>query len=176
MFLVDSSALLSADQFETQIDFIKAIAKHLDVSPTRTRLAVITYNSRPQLSVNFTSYTSLSELYNLLDGLPQLQVGRRLDKALQLAVESFTLSPSDIPRFLVVLAEGRYDLEPGVRTLAQAVQPLHGMGVTVYVVSIGRSVGLDSIVDKPENILTVQTASALLWDVGRIAEHIGKVG
>ena len=176
MFLVDSSAGLSTSQFESQIDFIKAIAKYLNVSPPSTRLGVITYNSSPQLSIDVDSYDSLSAFYTLLDALPQLGGGRRLDKALELAAVSFRKTQDGIPKFLVVLAEGRYDTEPDIKPFAEVVKPLQEMGVTVYVIGIGTSVSLkelNTMVEKPGNVLTVKTFDDLLRDVGPIASHIG---
>ena len=76
LFLVDSSGYRSPSEFATQINFIKSIAKHLDVSPNGTRAGVILYHAQPQLSIGLNEYNALPEFYALLDGLSQ-QGGER---------------------------------------------------------------------------------------------------
>lgn len=80
LFLVDSSGLRSANEFASQINFIKAIAKRLDVSPNGTRTGVIFYNNPPQLTIGLHEYKTVPELYALLDGLSLQGGGRQLHK------------------------------------------------------------------------------------------------
>ena len=80
LFLVDSSAYRSNSEFAGQIDFIKSIAKRLNVSPTGTRAGVILYGDEPQLSVGLEQYKTLPEFYSLLDGLTFPRGGRALHK------------------------------------------------------------------------------------------------
>ena len=79
-FLVDSSALRSANEFASQINFIKVVAKRLDVSPNGTRAGVIFYNNPPQLTIALDKYRTVPELYTLLDGLSLQGGGRQLHK------------------------------------------------------------------------------------------------
>lgn len=81
MFLVDSSAYRSISEFAGQIDFIKSIAKRLNVSPTGTRAGVILYGGdNPQLSVGLGDYSTLQEFYTLLGDLTFGRGGRELHK------------------------------------------------------------------------------------------------
>lgn len=80
LFLVDSSAYRSKSEYEGQIDFIKSIAKRLNVSPTGTRAGVILYGDDPQLSVGLDDYNTLQEFYSLLDDLKFQRGGRSFHK------------------------------------------------------------------------------------------------
>lgn len=81
LFLVDSSAAYrSKSDFESQLDFIKSIAKRLNVSPTGTRAGVILYGDDPQLNVGLDDYNTLQEFYSLLDDLKFQRGGRSLHK------------------------------------------------------------------------------------------------
>ena len=77
---MDSSGLRSTDEFAAQIDFIKAIAKRLDVSPNGTRTGVVLYNSPPQLAVGLDEYKTVPDLYALLDSLSRQGGQRELHK------------------------------------------------------------------------------------------------
>ena len=68
---MDSSGFRSSSEFTAQIDFIKSIAKRLDVSPNGTRAGVILYGSQPQLSIGLDNYETIPEFYALLDGVFQ---------------------------------------------------------------------------------------------------------
>ena len=78
--MVDSSGFRSSNEFAAQIDFIKSIAKRLDVSPNGTRAGVILYGSQPQLSIGLDNYKTIPEFYALLDGLSRQGGGRQLHK------------------------------------------------------------------------------------------------
>ena len=80
LFLVDSSAFRSKSEYVGQLDFIKSIAKRLNVSPTGTRVGVILYGGDPQLNVGLDDYNSLQEFYSLLDDLQFQRGGRSLHK------------------------------------------------------------------------------------------------
>lgn len=84
---MDSSGFRSSSEFTAQIDFIKSIAKRLDVSPNRTRAGVILYGSQPQLSIGLDNYETIPEFYALLDGLSRQDGGRQLHKVTFLFLE-----------------------------------------------------------------------------------------
>lgn len=69
LFLVDSSVYRTTSEFLAQVEFIKSIAKRLDVSPNGTRAGVILYGSDPQLSIGLSDYGTFLEFYTLLDNL-----------------------------------------------------------------------------------------------------------
>lgn len=80
VFLLESSLFRTRGEFESQINFVKSIAKRLQVSPTGTRAGVILYGDEPKLSIGLNDYSTLPELYNLLDNLAHESGGRQLHK------------------------------------------------------------------------------------------------
>lgn len=80
LFLVDASGYRSTSEFAAQIDFIKSIAKRLNVSPGGTRAGVVLYDSDPQMSIGLDDYSTFPEFYALLDDLSLQGGGRELHK------------------------------------------------------------------------------------------------
>lgn len=69
LFLIDSSGYRTTSEFLAQVEFIKSIAKRLDVSPNGTRAGVILYGSDPRMSIGLNDYRTFLEFYTLLDNL-----------------------------------------------------------------------------------------------------------
>lgn len=172
---MDSSGLRSANEFASQINFIKVVAKRLDVSPNGTRAGVIFYNNPPQLTIALDKYKTVPELYTLLDGLSLQGGGRQLHKALTLAGQTIQASPTSAPKYVVVFVEGQQYVTNGAALLREAVRPLQALGVAVYLVAIGNKINrqeLTSMVQNSEHIVHVPDFTQLLQRVGEISNLI----
>lgn len=98
-------------------------------------------------------------------------------KALTLAGETLQKSSQALPKFVVVLVEGRQYLSSSLVLLRNAVEPLQALGVTVFVVGIGNRLNsqeLVSMVQNSEQIVRVSGFADLLRQVESIAQLIGK--
>lgn len=174
VFLLESSLFRTKGEFESQINFVKSIAKRLQVSPTGTRAGVILYGDEPKLSIGLNDYSTLPELYNLLDNLAHESGGRQLHKALTLAGETLQKSPQEIPKFVVVILEGQ-QYSSGSLLLRDAVKPLQALGVTIYVVGIGEKLNrqeLYTMVQTSRYIIQVPRFTELLRQMEFIAYRI----
>jgi hypothetical protein len=176
MFLVDSSSSLTNQEFENQKDFLKAISGRLRVSPIGTRAGFITYNDNAQLRMNFNSYNTTAEFYYQLSQLQKQGGGRRLDKAIELAGQTFAGVRRNAAKILIIFAKGKAITDPDSKPLPDVIKPLTKQGVITNVLAIGPvDVGeLTSIARRPENILIVDSFGALKNQVERIWKYIGK--
>ena len=177
MFLVDSSNSLTDQEFQYQKDFLREISRRLRVSPVATRAGFITYNDNAQLRVNFDSYNTTAEFYSQLSQMQKEGGGRRLDKAIELAGQTFAGVRRNAAKLLIIFAKGRTITDPDSKPLSEVTRPLKNQGVVTNVLAIGPGVdvvGLTSVALRPENILIVDSYDALRNQVQRIWKHIGK--
>lgn len=164
LFIVDSSSEVGQDNFVKEKDFIKSLAKSLNVSPEKSRVSVIIYSSTPRVEIKFGDYTTSSDFDRALDKLSYVGKTRRMDLALESAARVLSGARSSVPRIAILLTSGRQSQEPGARHLADAVQPLQSLGSKVYVVAVGKessSQELSVIVEGPKDIFSVASFGEL---------------
>ncbi|XP_048579524.1 collagen alpha-3(VI) chain isoform X2 [Nematostella vectensis] len=175
LFLVDNSDFVTNEEFESQLDFIKSIARKMHISPEGTRVGMITYNFNPKLIVDFESYNTAEKLFSRLDELPKGLGSRRLDLAIDLARNVFANSRQNAAKVMVVFAKGRQLTDPSSRSLSEVIKPLVRLDVVTLAVGIGQDANiqqLTSIVQKPEDIVFVQSYPLLLGMVNQIWRKI----
>ena len=86
MFIMDASASVGEDNFKKMKEFVKFIAGRFKVSPSLTRVSVMTFSDDANIQVSFRRSSSLSEFERNVDSIPY-DAGEltRIDKALVLA-------------------------------------------------------------------------------------------
>ena len=62
----------------------------------------------------------------MVDNLPHLKKGRRIDRALEAATNVLKDVGTDNPKFVILVTAGRQ--EPDAKSFAAAVKPLHQTG------------------------------------------------
>lgn len=81
IFVMDSSQSINAPQYEKEKEFVKMLAKVVNVG-AGTRAAVIIYSDKAQLKIQFGPHGNLDSFNEDVDSLPYLQQRTRIDKAL----------------------------------------------------------------------------------------------
>ena len=94
-FIVDSSESIGKTNWERTKRFLKRIVSKLDIGPTTTHIAIISYSTNPEIVLRFNSLSgrkmNVNEVVKVLDGLPWQRGFTNIDKALeQAAQEVFT--------------------------------------------------------------------------------------
>ena len=114
-FIVDSSASIGKTNWERTKRFLKRIVSKLDIGPTTTRIATISYSTNPDIVLRFNTLSgsrlNVDEVVKVLDGLPWQRGFTYIDKALEQAAQRvFTTAAgmrSNVPKvnvcFIVVL-------------------------------------------------------------------------
>ena len=68
IFLLDSSSAVRPEQFKIEKDFIKTLARYLNVGSTeKTKAAVVNYGSFPFTGVQFDGYSTLRDFQSGVD-------------------------------------------------------------------------------------------------------------
>ncbi|EDO44799.1 predicted protein, partial [Nematostella vectensis] len=145
LFLVDNSDFVTNEEFESQLDFIKSIARKMHISPEGTRVGMITYNFNPKLIVDFESYNTAEKLFSRLDELPKGLGSRRLDLAIDLARNVFANSRQNAAKVMVVFAKGRQLTDPSSRSLSEVIKPLVRLDVVTLAVGIGQDANIQQL-------------------------------
>lgn len=177
LFLIDSSASVSNEDYRKEKDFVKSIAKFLNVSPGKSRAAVVTYGERPQLVSSFTSYRTLPEFESLVDRSPQIRGERRIDKVLEAAQSVLNNARKTAPKITVLLTAGTQYPAAGAKSLNEASQPLRDLGSKTFVIAIGSQPNqqeLLPVVDQRPDIFSVISFDALRTQDRSIAKEIAK--
>lgn len=134
VFLLDTSDGVNSLNFEKEKAFVKLLAKRLNVSPGKSRAALIAFGSSSTLAIRFDSYNSFQAFETLVDRVSSVGGARRIDRAFQDAAQVLKDSQSSVPKIVVLLTTGQQPLD--APSLAESAVPLHSMGAMFYVVSI----------------------------------------
>lgn len=67
MFLLDSSSFVTENNFVKEKEFVKALAKFLNVDPESSRASVVLFGSFPNTEIKFGDYRTLNDFNRLLD-------------------------------------------------------------------------------------------------------------
>lgn len=110
-FIVDSSGSIGKTNWERTKRFLKRIVSKLDIGPTTTHVAAISYSTNPETVMRFNtlqgSNLNVAEVNKILDGLQWQRGFTFIDKALERAAQGlFTTARgmrSNVPKVTVWL-------------------------------------------------------------------------
>ena len=89
VFVVDGSGSVAADNFEKQIDFVKAVVSNMTVSEDQTRIAMVQFSSFPETEFGFL--TDEDQLLDKLDNVTQLIGGTNTGAAITYAYDNIII-------------------------------------------------------------------------------------
>ena len=70
VFLVDSSSGIARSDFFRMTDTLRRVVSHWDVSPDRTRVALIYFSNKAEILFNFNDHASQNEVLNAMLFIP----------------------------------------------------------------------------------------------------------
>lgn len=126
---------VTASDFNREKEFVKAMARALNLDIGEIRVAVITYGGYPVNVIKMGRYTSRRDFEYKLDLSRRIGGYRRVDKALQAAANVIVNSRSGVPRLVVLITAGEQSSEAS--SLDKAVQPLRKLGTKLFVIAVG---------------------------------------
>lgn len=156
MFVVDSSNEVSSQDYTNEKQFVKSVARALNLAPEKSRVAVIVYSDYANTPVKFTDYQTTDRFNGAVDNLIHLRRTRRMDRALFETVEVLKQARPLVPKIVFFLTSGRQDA--GAPSLDVAARAVTETGAMTYLVAIGQRPNLRElrvIVEKPDNIISV---------------------
>lgn len=173
--MTDSSSDVQNNDFKTQKDFTKTLAKHFNVQPGKSRAALLTYGSNPSLQFRFDGYKTISEFESRVDRAVPVGGNRRIDKALEATQQLIKVARPKVPKIVVLFVSGRQAL--GSDDLSKRVAPLRKAGVKTYVIAVGSAPDtneLRPLVSTPGDLFIIPSYNSLAPKGPAVAKHIGK--
>uniref|UniRef100_A0A0B7B2V6 VWFA domain-containing protein n=1 Tax=Arion vulgaris TaxID=1028688 RepID=A0A0B7B2V6_9EUPU len=82
VFALDSSDVVTAQDFWYQVKFVRDLTMGLDIGPNKTRIGVIIYSDKVVHVFDVNDHTSLSSAISALYGVDRIQGGTRIDKVI----------------------------------------------------------------------------------------------
>lgn len=109
IFMLDSSSRVTPEDFLKEKEFVKLIARYLNITPGKSRGSVIIFSTAANAILPFSGYTTMSEFNAVIDRASQLSGNRRLDRAFGVAATLFQNARPDVLKvgFSVCLMECR---------------------------------------------------------------------
>lgn len=89
IFMLDSSSRVTPQDFTKEKEFVKLIARYLNIAPGKSRGSVIVFSTNANPLLSFDGYSSMSEFNIVIDRAPQLSGKRRIDRAFGAAATLF---------------------------------------------------------------------------------------
>lgn len=137
IFLMDSSRNVAANNYILEKNFVKLMARLLNLASNRSRAALYIFGDRPQLQISFDGYENREAFDAAVNKAPHLQGTRRIDKAFEAAAELLrTKSRATVPKYVVLLTTGTQTLQSDTRSLDVASREIRSQGARVFVVAI----------------------------------------
>lgn len=171
IFFMDSSVDVDQNTFNREKNFVKSMVRSLNLSPDKSRVAVISYGDTPVEVVRFSSSQDIAAITTELDNARKVAGRRNIAKALELAASVLDGARPAVSRVIVFLTAGS---ELYLTTPSQA---LRDHGTDRYVIAIGRDADgeeLTPIIDEPRDMFTIATPRELTWRSEYMVDEIIK--
>ena len=169
---MDSSSGVGVENYRRQKNFIKVIAKALNLGEQATRACLVVYSDTARLVTRFDSHKTLRQFESAVDRAPYLRRTRRVDKALEYAASLLRRARRGVPKVTVLITSGR---RASANPLDVASKPLKTIGAKSFIVAIGNALDtreLRLVVDKDSDIFRVPYFIFLPRIEGSFPKHI----
>ena len=175
IFILDASYDVSQDDYVTEKTFVKDLARYLNVSPGKSRAAVIIYGRNSNVLFKYDGYGSLAAFENFIDRASPVGGTQRMDLALDDAGHLLTEARRCVPKWVILLTAGRHPDDPRVKSLVEASKPVRDLSDNIYVVAIGNKPDpkeLGDVVKDPKDIFPFSTFQSLMPQARLIATAV----
>lgn len=177
VFLMDSSTSVGRDGFDKEKDFVKSLAKYFNVSPGKSRAAVVAYSNFARTILKFTDYQSETDFNNKLDTEPWFGGSRRIDRALEAASTLLSQARPNVPKLVVLVTAGQQTTSASAKPLGEAARPLKDMGAKTVVITVGRKADYKTllpVVNSISDLFGVKLFDDLRYEVQPVVKHVVK--
>lgn len=175
VFILDASTPVGRENFDKEKEFVKFLARSLNVSPGKSEAALITYSTNPSTVIQLGDYSEVQDLERLLDDIQFYGGDRRIDRALEEAVGLFKKARPGVDRKVILLTAGRQTPGDDEEPLDKVKKMLLGVGALPFIVAIGTDHDIPTLttaVEDPKDMFKVQSFDVLLSQVFSIASVV----
>ncbi|XP_073236997.1 collagen alpha-3(VI) chain-like [Porites lutea] len=176
-FILDSSDSVGMEDYQLQKDFVKAIAESFGIRPTGSRVGVIIASKDAAVNIKLSDHLHVEDLKESVDKLPYIGGTARIDKALNLATSKLFVSQGGarpgLSKILIIVTTGKQNATRNGELIGVVAQKLLRMGVTVYVIVVGKEVDdkvLGSLVTEEENLFLEDSFKSLMLKTRQLAK------
>ena len=172
VFLMDGSSFVTQSNLIDEKDFVKSLARFLNVSPGTSRAALVLYGTFSITEMRFNDSRSWRDFSDGVDLAQAVGGLRRMDIALKEATNLLADKRRGVPHVVVLVTTGEQSSSVGDIPLDDALEPLENLGVHTFVVAIGHDP------DTSTNILRVPSFKALpsrAYDMARQIKFISGI-
>ncbi|XP_059150381.1 matrilin-2-like isoform X2 [Physella acuta] len=162
---MDSSASITPENYQKQIQFIGDLATSVEISTKDVLVGLVIFSDNAKKMFDLKDYTTRPDLLQALLSIPHFKGLTATSKALNLVVDSLMFSTTNGARVgvndtVIVMTDGMS--QDGAATLA-AAQRLKSSGVTVLAVGIGlaSTAELQAIASSPDDVYLAPTFDTL---------------
>ena len=166
VFLMDTSSFVTQGNLIYEKDFVKSLAKFLNVSPGSSRAALVLYGTFSITEMRFNDSRSLRDFSDGVDLAQAVGGLRRTDIALKEATNVLAEKRRGVPHVVVLITTGQQSSSVDGIPLDDALKPLENLGALAFVVAIGHNP------DTSTNVLPVPSFNALPSRAYDIAKQI----
>lgn len=166
-FILDSSHSLEA-QYQKEKNFLKKLAAVFGVSSNGSRVGVITFSYRAELSIKLNSFTDLSSFNKAVDKIPLMNFTTRIDRALRLAQKDMFRFENGgrvgVSKLIILLTDGSQTPGGDAEDPDMIADELRNAGIVILGVGIGSAVNeteLNHITGGKSNTYTAATFDSL---------------
>ena len=142
---MDSSAAVPLEDYKKEKEFVKYLARYLNVSPGNSRAALVTYGNRAAEVVGFDLNRPLSNFQAAVDRAPFAGGDRRIDQALDKTSQIMADARPTARKIVLLLTSGKQASASGSKTPGEAAIPLLKGGVYSYVVAISLKLDISEL-------------------------------
>lgn len=170
ILLVDSSSGVNQNLFNREKGFVKSMVRSLDLSPGKSRVAVISFGSTPRVA-RFSSSGDVETVASEVDNIRYVSGRRNITKALDYAGTLLNQARTSVAKVIVLLTTG------GELNLAAPSQSLKDHGTNRYVIAIAAPADeedLIPIIDDPRDMFSIPTPHEFTWRTDNIIDDIIK--
>ena len=174
---MDSSRYVGANNYILQKNFVKLMARLLNLANNRSRAALYSFSDRPQLEITFDGYEDRAAFDSAVNNAPHLQGSRRIDRAFESAAQLLRTKSRDfVPKYVVLLTSGMQARTADKRSLDVSSQQVRSYGGRVFVVAIltgGYSIrDFYPAVQRPDDAFPIASYADLLPRAPAIASRV----
>ena len=124
------------EDYKKEKEFVKYLARYLNVSPGNSRAALVTYGNRAAEVFGFDINRPFSNFEGAVDRAPFVGGDRRIDRSLDKTSQIMADARPTVTKIFVLLTSGKQASAFGSKTPGEAATPLLKGGVYSYVVAI----------------------------------------
>ena len=165
------------EDYQLQKDFVKAIAESFGIRPTGSRVGFIIASKDAAVNIKLSDHLHVEDLKESVDKLPYIGGTARIDKALNLATSKLFVSQGGarpgLSKILIIVTTGKQNATLNGELMGVVAQKLLRMGVTVYVIVVGKEVDdkvLGSLVTEEENLFLEDSFKSLMLKTRQLAK------